>query len=84
MPTHVCLQRLTSQLLYCGGSNPQTSLPSWLRYGWASTTTVQCSLSGLLTGPEPLFYDLYVRDLAADQVQWRQTVGLGVVVVDDL
>ena len=62
------VERLTSQLLYCGGSNAATSLPAWLRFGWSGSMSATCALGGLLsTTLEPAFYDLYVRDLSVDQ-----------------
>jgi hypothetical protein len=70
--TFVGLERLTSQFLYCGassgaGSSTDSGLPPWLQFGYGTTISAACSLTGISLAPEPFFYDLYVRDLSADQ-----------------
>lgn len=75
--TFLGVERLTNQLIYCGAgsSSALPDAPAWLRFGYAFTGAYNCALRSLLAGgAEPIFYDLYIRDLAADGVSGVNTL----------
>jgi hypothetical protein len=69
--TFLGFERLSTQLQYCssGVTGSVVGTPSWLRFGHGYTSEYVCDLKALLTSSaakNPVFYDVYVRDLAAD------------------
>jgi meckelin len=71
--TFLGLERLRGQLAYCGdGGNGNdagnaAADPAWARYGRGFAATYTCDVRVLAGAGPPVFYELYVRDLAADQ-----------------
>lgn len=67
--TFLGIERLRNQFAYCAGVGDAMSPdPSWTYFGYGSTTSYTCDIRMIAHAGEPIFYDLYLRDLAADGV----------------
>jgi len=76
--TFLGLERLANQLAYCGTGvgRDASDTPPWLTFGYGFKASYTCDLRALLISPaatSPVFYDLYVRDLAADAASLSST-----------
>jgi hypothetical protein len=66
------LERLRGQLAYCGDGGDGNRAgnaaadPPWARYGRGFAASYACDVRVLSLAGPPVFYELYVRDLAAD------------------
>ena len=78
--TFLGLRRLRNQLAYCTPLGDGAPYPPWLTFGYSWSERTVCDLGALLAAGavsygagspslalrEPVFYDLYVQDMAAD------------------